>query len=98
MAGGRLPESGPDLCSQPALCPLERLPRVTGRKRMLAAMVGLFGDSFGEVPRRLVPDIDAPEGRVQGGQQVAVFPAPYGGRWFLPIPVYEATAGKPVAA
>src|SRR5947199_10638835 len=52
MAVGRLPETGADLCSQPTMCRLEDLPTITALKRMMAAMVELFCDSFGRVPRR----------------------------------------------
>ena len=54
MAVGRLPEAGEDLCSQPTMCRLENLPTATALKRMMAAMVELFCDSFEEVPRRIV--------------------------------------------
>jgi hypothetical protein len=97
MAVGRLPESGPDLCSQPTMCRLENLPTATALKRMMAAMVELFCDSFAEVPRRIVLDIDDTEDRVHGDQQLALFHAHYDGRCFLPIHVYEAVTGKPVA-
>jgi hypothetical protein len=97
MAVGRPPESGADLCSQPTMCRLENLPTATALKRMMAAMVGLFCDSFAEVPRRIVLDIDDTEDRVHGGQELALFHAHYGGRCFLPIHVYEAITGKPVA-
>ena len=97
MAVGRLPESGADLCSQPTMCRLENLPTVTALKRMMAAMVELFCDSFAEVPRRIVLDIDDTEDRVHGRQQLALFHAHYDERCFLPIHVYEAITGKPVA-
>ncbi|HEX6013172.1 MAG TPA: IS1380 family transposase [Geminicoccaceae bacterium] len=97
MALGRLPESGADLCSQPTMCRLENLPTATVLKRMMAAMVELFCDSFAEVPRRIVLDIDDTEDRVHGGQELALFHAHYNGRCFLPIHVYEAISGKPVA-
>src|SRR3954466_14411726 len=97
MAVGRLPESGPDLCSQPTMSRLENLPGITALKRMMAAMVELFCDSFAEVPRRIVLDIDDTEDRVHGRQELALFHAHYDGRCFLPIHVYEATTGKPVA-
>jgi hypothetical protein len=63
----------------------------------MAAMVELFCDSFAEVPHRIVLDIDDTEDRVHGGQELALFHAHYDGRCFLPIHVYEATTGKPVA-
>jgi hypothetical protein len=97
MALGRAPESGADLCSQPTMCRLENLPGATALKRMMAAMVELFCDSFEEVPRRIVLDIDDTEDRAHGQQQLALFHAHYDSRCFLPIHVYEAITGKPVA-
>src|SRR5580704_6068657 len=97
MAVGRLPENGDDLCSQPTISRLENLPGATALKRMMAAMVDLFCDSFGQVPRRILLDIDDTEDRVHGGQQLALWNAHYDSRCFLPIHIYEATTGKPVA-
>jgi hypothetical protein len=97
MAVGRLPESGPDLCSQPTMCRLENLPTITALKRMMAAMVELFCDSFEQVPNRIVLDIDDTEDRVHGRQELALFHAHYDSRCFLPIHIYEAITGKPVA-
>ncbi|NUB27015.1 IS1380 family transposase [Azospirillum brasilense] len=64
---------------------------------MMAAMVDLFCDSFATVPRRIVLDIDDTEDRVHGAQQLSLFHAHYDGRCFLPMHIYEATTGKPVA-
>ena len=97
MAVGRLPESGEDLCSQPTMCRLENLPGPVALKRMMAAMVELFCDSFEQVPRRIVLDIDDTCDPAHGHQQLALFHAYYDERCFLPIHVYEATTGKPVA-
>src|SRR3954464_5511020 len=97
MAVGRLPESGEDLCSQPTMSRLENLPGPIALKRMMAAMIELFCDSFDEVPRRIVLDIDDTEDRVHGQQQLSLFHAHYNSRCFLPIHIYEATSGKPVA-
>jgi hypothetical protein len=97
MAVGRLPESGADLCSQPTISRLENLPGPVALKRMMAAMVELFCDSFDAVPRRIVLDIDDTEDRVHGGQQLALFNAYYDSRCFQPIHIYEAATGKPVA-
>jgi hypothetical protein len=97
MAVGRRPESGADLCSQPTMSRLENLPGATALKRMMATMVELFCDSFAQVPRRIVLDIDDTEDRVHGRQQLALFHAHYDSRCFLPIHIYEAITGKPVA-
>jgi hypothetical protein len=97
MAIGRLPESGTALCSQPTMCRLENLPGAIALKRMMAAMVELFCDSFAQVPQRIVLDIDDTEDRVHGGQQLALFHAYCDSRCFLPIHIYEATTGRSVA-
>jgi hypothetical protein len=97
LAVGRRPESGADLCSQPTMSRLENLPGPTALKRMMATMVELFCDSFAQVPRRIVLDIDDTEDRVHGHQQLALFHAHYDSRCFLPIHIYEALTGKPVA-
>ena len=97
MAVGRLPESGADLCSQPTMTRLENLPGTVALKRMMAAMVGLFCDSFDPVPRRIVLDIDDTEDRAYGQQQLSLFNAHHDSRCFMPIHIYEATTGKPVA-
>ncbi len=98
MAVGRLPESGAPLCSQPTMSRLENLPTASACKRMMDAMVDLFCASFEEVPRRILLDIDDTLDRVHGGQQLALFNAHHDSRCFLPIHIYEATTGKPVAA
>ena len=85
MAVGRLPESGADLCSQPTISRLENLPGATALKRMMAVMVDLFCDSFEQVPRRILLDIDDTEDRVHGSQQLSLFNAHYDSRCFLPI-------------
>ena len=76
LAVGRLPETGADLCSQPTISRLENLPTATALKRMMAAMVDLFCDSFEQVPRRIVLDIDDTEDRVHGGPAAGFVPCP----------------------
>ena len=97
MAVGQLAESGADPCSQPTISRLENLPGATALKRMMATMVELFCYNFDAVPRRILLDIDDTEDRVHGGQQLSLWNAHYDSRCFLPIHVYEATTGKPVA-
>lgn len=97
LAVGRLAESGAALCSQPTMSRLENLPGRIALMRMMAAMIDLFCDSFAQVPARIVLDIDDTEDEVHGGQQLALFNAYYDSRCFLPIHIYEASTGKPVA-
>ncbi|MGH7098930.1 MAG: transposase [Stellaceae bacterium] len=65
---------------EPRLSPGQALPGPVALKRMMAAMVDLFCDSFDPVPRRILRDIDDTEDRVHGGQQRALFNAHYDSR------------------
>jgi len=79
------------------MCRLENLPGRIALTRMMEAMVELFCDSFTAVSRRLVLDIDDTLDRVHGHQQLSLFHAHHDHRCFLPIHIYDAGSGKPVA-
>lgn len=98
MALGQAPSSGEALCSQPTMSRPENAPSPITLMRMLAAMVALFCDSFDCVPKRITLDIDDTWDAAHGTQQLSLFHAHYDGYGFLPIHIYEATSGKPVAA
>src|SRR5260370_1994072 len=95
MAVGRLPENGGDLCSQPSISRLENLPGPVALKRMMAAMVEVFCDSFDQVPRRIVLDIDDTEDRVHGGQPLAPLNAYQHTPCFHPTPLHPPTTATP---
>jgi hypothetical protein len=97
MAAGRLPESGEALCSQPTMSRLENAPSKIEIARMMAAMVDLFCSSWDRPPLAVTLDIDDTLDRVHGHQQLSLFNAHYDERCFLPIHIYEAGSGKPVA-
>jgi hypothetical protein len=97
MAVGRLPESGNALCSQPTMSRLENTPSKVEIARMMAGMVDLFCASWARPPTAITLDIDDTLDRVHGHQQLSLFNAHYDERCFLPIHIYEAGSGKPVA-
>ena len=97
MAVGHAPESGDPLCSQPTLSRLENAPSRIEIALMMAAMVDLFCRSFERPPAAITLDIDDTFDAVHGGQQLSLFNAHYDERCFLPIHIYEAGSGKPVA-
>ena len=97
LAVGRLPETGAPLCSQPTMSRLENAPSRIEIARMMGAMVDLFCASWRRPPRSLTLDIDDTLDRVHGHQQLSLFNAHYDERCFLPIHIYEAGSGKPVA-
>jgi hypothetical protein len=97
MAVGRAPESGNALCSQPTMSRLENAPGKIEIARLMAALVDLFCDSYRRAPSSITLDIDDTFDVVHGRQQLSLFNAHYDERCFLPIHIYEAGSGKPVA-
>jgi hypothetical protein len=97
LAVGRLPETGAALCSQPTMSRLENAPSRIELARMMGAMVDLFCASWTRPPSSITLDIDDTLDRVHGHQQLSLFNAHYDERCFLPIHIYEAGSGKPVA-
>jgi len=88
LASERLP-SDPDLCSQPTISRLENQPDVRALLAMGRALVELYCQSFRQVPKRIVLDLDYTFDAVHGGQQLSLFHAHYDGYGFLPIVVFD---------
>jgi hypothetical protein len=97
MAVDRAPETGAALCSQPTMSRLENAPSKIEVARMMAAMVALFCASWDGPPAAITLDIDDTFDAVHGHQQLSLFNAHYDERCFLPIHIYDAASGKPVA-
>jgi hypothetical protein len=96
LALNHLPD-GDALCSQPTISRLENLPGVRSLLHMARAMVELYCDSFRQVPRRIVLDVDDTFDTVYGEQQLRLFNAHYDEYGFQPIVVFDGE-GRPVTA
>jgi hypothetical protein len=93
---GRLPESDPDLASQPTLSRFEN--RVT--RTQLRRMAEVFVDSFlhqyaSRPPRWIILDFDATDDEVHGQQQFEAFNGFYDEHCFLPLLVTAQVHGGP---
>jgi hypothetical protein len=97
LACGRLPDSGPDLCSQPTVSRLENAPDLRQMIRLTYALVDLYCASYPRPPRAVTLDIDDTVDVVHGHQQLSLFNAHYDERCFLPIHVYDTATSRPVA-
>ena len=84
-----LSPSDRELCSQSTISRLENLPDARALLRMGRAMVDLYCESFRQVPRRIVLDIDDTFDAVHGGQQLRLFNAHYDEYGFQPIVVFD---------
>ena len=97
LACGRLPDSGPDLCSQPTCSRLENLPDLKTVIRLGRVLVDLWLSSHATPPESITLDIDDTVDVVHGHQQLSLFNGHHDERCFLPIHIYEAGTGRPVA-
>jgi hypothetical protein len=97
LACGRLPDSGFDLCSQPTCSRLENLPDLRTVIRLGWVLVDLWLSSYAAPPKSVTLDIDDTVDVVHGHQQLSLFNAHYDERCFLPIHIYDAATGRPVA-
>ena len=93
---GRLPETDPDLASQPTLSRFEN--RVT--RTQLRRMAEVFVDSFvqrhaSRTPRWIILDFDATDDEVHGQQQFEAFNGFYDEHCFLPLLVTAQVHGGP---
>jgi hypothetical protein len=88
LAMGRLPTGSP-LCSQSTISRLENLPDRRSLLRMGYGMIDFYCDSFRQVPRRIVLDIDDHFDAAHGEQELRVFNAHYDDHGFSPIVVFD---------
>ena len=97
LACGRLPDSGADLCSQPTLSRLENAPSLRDAIGLTYAFIDQWMASYPTPPASVTLDIDDTCDVVHGRQQLCLFNAYYDEYCFLPIHIYDAATGRPVA-
>jgi hypothetical protein len=84
-----LTPSDRELCSQPTISRLENLPDAPALLRMGRTMVDLYCESFRQVPKRIILDVDDTFDAVHGGQQLRLFNAHHNEYGFQPIVVFD---------
>jgi hypothetical protein len=84
-----LAPSDHELCSQSTISRLENQPDTRALLRMGRTMVDIYCESFRQVPKRIILDIDDTFDAVHGGQQLRLFNAHYDEYGFQPIVVFD---------
>ena len=97
MVVGRLPQSGPDLASQPTHSRFENAIARKSLYKLGCAFVDAFIQSYEKAPDVIVLDFDDTEDKVHGGQQLGFFNGYFNQYCFLPLHIYEGLSGKLVA-
>jgi Transposase DDE domain group 1 len=97
---GRLPESGPDLASQPTLSRLENAVSATACYRLAVALgdVYLRERERGGVPRRIVLDFDGTDDPTHGEQEGSAYHGYFRQHQFFPLLVFDGETGHLVTA
>jgi hypothetical protein len=100
---GRLPESEPDLASQPTLSRLENAVRATSCYRLALSLAHLYRRererlAGGRRPRRVLLDLDGTDVPAHGEQEGSAYHAYYRQRMYLPLLVFDGATDQLVTA
>jgi hypothetical protein len=94
LFAGRLPESDPDLASQPTMTRLENAISRTMLYRLARTLMELFIRSYEQPPEIVVLDLDDTDDVVHGTQQLRLFNDYVDEYCFQPLHVYEGSSGR----
>jgi hypothetical protein len=102
---GRLPESGPDLASQPTFSRLENAVRATSCYRLALALARVYlhqreqrVGGAGGPPRRILLDFDGTDDPTHGDQEGTAYHGYYGQHMYHPLLVFDGDTNQLVTA
>jgi hypothetical protein len=100
---GRLPESEPDLASQPTLSRLENAVRATSCYRLALSLAHLYRRerervAGGRRPRRVLLDLDGTDVPTHGDQEGSAYHAYYGQHQYFPLLVFDGDTDQLITA
>lgn len=103
LACGRLPDTGPDLASQPTLSRLENAPTRTACYRMALALGELYVRERGRlapggVPGRILLDLDGTDDPTHGAQEGSAYHGYYRRHMYHPLLVFDGDTDQLVTA
>jgi hypothetical protein len=91
---GRLPQTGPDLASQPTMSRLENAVGPRDLLQMGRYLLDTFVSSYASAPGVIIIDCDDTNNDTYGGQQLTLFNSYYHGHCYMPLHIYEGLSGK----
>ncbi len=100
LACGRLPQTDPDLASQPTLSRLENAADRRACYRMAEALVELYVRQRGKLgaPKRVLLDFDATDDPAHGEQEGVAYHGYFGQHQYHPLLVFDGDTGQIVTA
>ena len=94
LCAGKLPETDPDLASQPTMCRLENSVSNSELYRIAKVFADIFISSYKKEPGLIILDCDDTNNNTHGDQQLALFNNYYGEYCYMPLHIYEGLSGK----
>jgi hypothetical protein len=100
LACGRLPESGPDLASQPTISRLENAVGRQACRRLAHALLGVYLRQRGQdgPPARSLLDIDSTDDPTHGRQEGTAYHGYYGQHMYHPLLVFDGDTEQLITA
>jgi DDE family transposase len=100
LACGRLPQSGPDLASQPTLSRLENAVDRPAIERLATALVRIYVRERGQAgpPRHVLLDLDGTDDPAHGHQEGVGYHGYYRQHMYFPLLVFDGHTGHLVTA
>jgi hypothetical protein len=97
---GRLPESGPDLASQPTLSRLENAVDRHACRRLAHALLGVYLQQREHAgpPRRILLDIDSTDDPTHGRQEGSAYHGYYGQHMYHPLLLFDGDTQQVITA
>ena len=96
VACDRLPETDPDLASQPTMSRLENHVTREDLSRLRRFFVEKFIDSYSTAPKELILDVDGWDDPAHGYQQLTFWHGYFDQRMYYPVQISEAKTGRPL--
>lgn len=94
LCSGLLPDSDPDLASQPTMSRFENAVSRSDLYRMAECFARSFINSYHSEPKVIIIDCDDTNNNAYGNQLQIVFNNYYGEYCFMPLHIYEGLSGK----
>jgi len=94
MCAGRLPQSGPELASQPTMSRLENSVGYKDLYRMGEVILNNFIESYPDEPEVIIIDCDDTNNNTYGQQELSLFNNYYHDYCYMPLHIYEGLSGR----
>lgn len=94
ICAGNMPDSEPDLASQPTISRFENAPSSRELYRMAKVFADQFMASYPKAPGLIILDCDDTNNNTYGAQQLSLFNNYYDEYCYMPLHIYEGLSGK----